>query len=389
LSRWERQKKIDRIIMIALAVFVAGVLATVGFGYYNEKVKPLQQTVITVNGQSFDMEYYVERLDALTEGADRSRVNAVAGAVASQIIDNELVRQGARSFGVAVSQEEIDQAVQENELPDTEAYREMLAAELLARKLQEHFESQVPTSMEQSHFRSLIVETQQAASEAVSRLQAGENFTAVVADLSVNPNVETDPGWLPQEMITNSVVEDAAFETEPGETVFFYQDSATKKVGYWIIEVMDRDEEQGINVRAMLLGSRERVESVAANVTDDNFALLAEQFSQHASAEDGGDLGWVTGSDTISQTFNEVAFELEPDVISGPVRDEGVWTEGAYWVIQVMERGDHELSDTVRERLGAKWFNEWFTELKQSSDIQNNLDTEKTSIAVDMVMKRR
>lgn len=375
--------------MIVLAVFVAGVLGTVGFGYYNEKVKPLQQTVITVNEKSFDMEYYVDRLDALTEGADRSRVNSMAGPAANQIIDSELLRQGARSFGISVSNKEIEQAINENELPDSQVYREMVSAQLLAQKLQDRFQSQVPDSMEQSHFRSLVVETHAKAQEAISDLRTSENFTAIVEQYSVNPNVDTNPGWLPEELITNSVVQEAAFETEPGEAASFYDDSATKKVGYWIIELLDRNEEKGVEVRAMLLGSQEKADSVSSNVTHENFGLLAKEFSQYRGAEEGGELGWVKNAESISPTFAEAVSELEPGDISDPVKDEGVWTQGAYWVIEVLEHGQHEVSDQVRERMGTKWFDEWFRELKQSSEIDNQLDATKKSEAVEMVMKRR
>lgn len=375
--------------MIALAVFVAGVLGTVGFGYYNEKVKPLHETIITVNEKSFDMKDYVDRLDALTEGADKSRVNSMAGPLADQIIDSELLRQGARSFGIGVSNDEIEQAIEENEVPDNQVYREMVGPQLLAQKLQDHFESQVPDTTEQSRFRSLVVETHASAEKAISQLRTSTNFTAVVEEFSVNPNIETDPGWLPEELITNSEVREAAFETEPGKAVSFYDDSAVKNVGYWIIEVLDKDEEKGVEVRTMLLGSQEKADSVSSDVTHENFGPLAQEFSQYTGAEEGGELGWVKDAKSISPKFDEVVSDLEPGTISDPVRDENVRTQGAYWVIQVVERGKHEVSDKVRERLGAKWFDEWFTELKQSSQIDNQLDADKKSEAVQMVMKRR
>ena len=63
LSRWQQQKKRQRIIAVTGISIIAAVVILVGAGWYIGQYRPLHQTVITVNDTKFDMNYYIRCLN--------------------------------------------------------------------------------------------------------------------------------------------------------------------------------------------------------------------------------------------------------------------------------------------------------------------------------------
>lgn len=389
LSKWERQRKIRRIIVIAAAVFLSGTIGYVGYGYYESNVKPLHEVVIEVNEISFSMDYYIKTLDAYTKGAEPSQLNYMSYMIPNQIVQDELVRQGAHSLGIEVTDEEIANEIEENDLPNEEVYRDIVSAGLSREKLQEYFASQLPETMEQAHIQIMLVESRKVAYDVIARMESGSDFTALVDEFSCNPQAEGDLGWLPRELISNPLVGDAAFDLEPGEVRSVHDESAGKSVGYWLIEVTEKDTEKGIKARAILLGSRQEADEVKAQLTSDNFAELADQYSQYQGEEAGGELGWLKQGDMNSDAFDEIAFDLDLNIISEPVKDGTVQTKDGYWIVKVLEKGDHELGENAREGLTMKSSDAWFKEQQENSTIENYLDEEKRNWAVDKVSQGR
>jgi len=394
-SRWQRQTRIQRIIIIAAAVFLAGIMGYVGYGYYNDRIKPLHQTVIEVNDTAFTMGYYVKMLEAYAKGVESQQVYYLTDIVASQIAQDELVRQGADSLGIKITAQEIDAKIEENKLPNKEVYRDIVAAGLLREALQEYFASQLPGKMEQAHIQVMLVESQEVADDLITKVESGGNFTALVEEFSCYPMIEGDLGWLPQELMPNPLIAEAAFSeiaspsarNDSEELTKIYDESATKNVGYWLIEIVDTDEEKGIKARAMLLGSEQEASEIKTRLSNgEDFAEVAEEHSQHESKDNGGELDWLKLGDMNSEAFDEVAFNLPLAEVSEPVQDKSVQTTAGYWIVKVWENGEHALSEDVREKLKTKHFDEWFQEQWESSTINSYLDEEKKSWAVNRVL---
>jgi len=394
LSKWQRQTKIRRIVTIAAAVFLAGILSWVGYGYYKDRIAPYREVVIKVNDASFNMGYYVKMLDAYTASMNVTEIysygNYVAGMVADDIIQAELSKQGAKNLDIEVTAEEIDAKLEEyGELPDNEAYRDMIRASLLQEKLQEYFDSQLPDTMGQAHVQVMIVESEDVADEVITEIEAGGNFTVLAEEFSCSSSVEGDLGWLPEELMPNTLIADAAFNLTIGEiSQPIYAASATKNVGYWLIEVTDKEDDK-IEARAMLLGSEAEAERVKAELVGGNFSSLATEYSQHESKDEGGELGELKQGDMGSNAFDAVAFNLTVNEVSQPVKDESVQTTGGYWLVKVIDRGMHQLETEVKEELRDKHFNDWFEEWKGDSTIENLLDEGKKTWAVNEVLKGR
>jgi len=396
LSKWQRQMRIRRIVIIAAVVFLVGISSYVGYGYYKGyKSDPLREVVIEVNGVNFTMEYYVKMLDAYTAGMNSTLIsyygNYIASMVADDIINAELTRQGAKSLNITVTTGEIDARLNEAQWPDNEAYRDMVRAVLLQEKLkEEYFGAGLNDTMEQADVQVMLVESQEVADEVITKVEAGSNFTALVEEFSCNFSIEGDLGWLPEELMPNTLIANAAFNLTLREiSQPIYDETAIKDVGYWLIEVTDKQDDE-IKARAMLLGSEAEAEQVKAELaTGGNFTSLAEKYSQHESKTKGGELGLLKRGDMGSNAFDQVAFNITANQVSEPVKDESVQTTGGYWLVKVVDRGDHELEEKVKEGLIDKHFNDWFEEWTGNSTIENLLDASKISWAVSKVLQGR
>lgn len=390
LSKWQRQARMRHIIIIAVAIFLAGILAYVGYGYYNSEIKPFHEIVIEVNDVSFNMGYYVKMLDARTKNIEPSYVYYWTDTIARYIEDAELMRQEAKALDIVASREEIDTAIEEKEYPNDKIYRDIVETEILYQKLSGYFASQLPDTMEQAHVQVMLVESQEMADAVRAKIESSGNFTALVDEFSCNPQIEGDLGWLPRELMPESLIGDVAFSLEPGETSKIYDQSATKNIGYWLIEVTDKNEEKGIKARAMLLGSEQEALEIKSKLDKgEDFAALAKEYSQHGSKDDGGELSWLKQGDMNSEAFDEIAFNLPLNSVSEPVKDKSAQTEGGCWIAKVLQKGEHELSEEIKERLTSNDFAQWLQEQRENNTINNYLDEEKRAWAVDRVLKRR
>lgn len=395
LSKWQRQTKIRRIVIIAAIVFLVGISSWVGYEYYEDyKSDPLREVVIQVNGVPFTMEYYVKILDGYTAGMNSTDLyymgDSIANDIANDIIRTELLRQGAKNLGIEVTSEEIDAKLKEVGLPsDDETYRYMARGVLLEEKLKEQFGSQLSDTMEQAQVQVMLVESQEVATELIAEIEAGGNFTALAGEFSCDSSIEGDLGWLPRELMPNTLITDAAFNLTVGKiSQPIYDETATKDVGYWLIEVTYKQDDE-IKARAMLLGSEAEAKYVKAELVSRNFSSLAMEYSQHESKNEGGELGSLKPGDMGSEAFDEVAFNLPANEVSEPVKDKSVQTIGGYWLVKVIDRGNRELEENAREELIDKHYNDWFEEWKESSTIENVLDEEKRSWAVIKVLEGR
>ncbi|GAH29240.1 unnamed protein product, partial [marine sediment metagenome] len=93
----------------------------------------------------------------------------------------------------------------------------------------------------------------------------------------------------------------------PGEYAFgsevevlsqpIYDETKTKSVGYWLVKILDRQQEpEQVHIQAILLGSEKEAQDVRARLeAGEDFTALAEELSQHeATKESGGDFDWLS-----------------------------------------------------------------------------------------------
>lgn len=404
-SRRQQQKRRQRIIFGSGILIILAVLAVVGAGVYNQwyvpKYKPLHETVIEVNDTKFDMSYYIKMLKVYTGGTSE-QMYGWADWVVSAIEQNELIRQEAAKLGYSVSDKEVNEQLNSYGTPLTEDYSDVIRAQLLLDKLKdEYFDQQVPTYAKQRHIMAMFLESESQANEVRTRLEAGEDFAALATELSLDATCQAkggDLGWRPEGtlslLIESPVLEENAFSCEVGVLGQpIYEETKTKAVGYWLIEVESRDmEATTATVKVMLLASEQQANEVKARLeAGEDFATLATEFSQHSASKANGGEFEVTAKGTVSSAFDEFVFdpEVELETLSQPIRDEEMSTTGGYWLIKITEADDNrQIDDENRNLLKSDALNQWASGLIDNPDnnVVSYLDDTKKQWAISYIL---
>jgi len=350
------------------------------------------------------MKYYVEMLKLQGKNQTAEYIQYVADSVVKNIEQNELIKQGTLKLGITVSDDAVNQELKSADLPNNDVHRDLMRTQMLISKLHdEYFEHQVPVSAEQVHMMAMLLESKQQAAVVRARLKNGESFTELAEELSLDYLATTNKGdfeWHPKsilnELLGSSVPVEYAFNSKAGElSQPIYDEEIDKVVGYWLIIVPDRnEEEEEAHVKAMLLGSEEEAQDVKDRLeAGEDFATLAKEHSQLKGVEENeGDLG-ILFPGGMSPAFDEFVFnpELELEMLSEPIRDENVATKGGYWLVKVVDKNeDRPLEDEDRDLLKAKALNEWGSSLWDDPENEvddSYLDDEKKAWAIEQAMK--
>ena len=404
LSRWQQQKRRQRFILSAGIAVIIAVLGVFGAGAYYQwyipEYKPLRETVIEVNDTKFDMDYYVKMLKLYGGSVSPTELPNLADQVVKVIEQNELMRQEAMKLGFSVSDAEVDEKLNSYDPPLSEDYRDVVRAQMLVSKLgDEYFDKQVPTYAEQRHIFAMFLESESQANEVRARLEAGEDFGQLAGELSldtISKDQKGDLGWRPEGilpmLLENNIVEEYAFSAEAGVlSQPIYDETKIKPVGYWLVKVVDRDDEaKRAKVKVMLLGSEQEANEVRARLeAGEDFATLAKELSLHAdSREQGGDFDVAEGM--VSSTFSDFVFNSELDVLSQPIRDDRQNTAGGYWLVKVSEiDSNRQVADEDRTLLKNDALNKWVEGLfdDPANKVESYLDEGKKLFAISHVLR--
>jgi len=400
VSHWQQQKRRQRIIAISGISIIAVVIVLVGAGWYISQYRPLRETVIRVNDTEFNMDYYVKTLKFYGEGQTSYYMYSLADEAVMIIEQNELVRQEAMKLGISVSDDAVDEELKSRAPPLSRDYRDLVRAEMLITKLRDdYFEQEVPAFGEQRHIMAMFLESESQAQEVRAKLEAGEDFTGLAGELSLDGLSEDgDLGWQFKDVLTillgTPVLSEHAFSAEVGVlSQPIYDEDKAKGIGYWLIEVLEGEEDsEEVSVQAMLLESEEEAREVRARLeAGEDFATLSEEFSQLVVAEKGGYLGLLAPG-MMTSAFDEVVFDakLAPGTLSEPAKDEVAITKGGYWLLKVLDKAENrQIEDADRDLLKAVALNDWLSELWDNPEnvVDSYLDDEKKAWAVDRALK--
>lgn len=120
-------------------------------------------------------------------------------------------------------------------------YREIVRDILLRQKVQEAIGDETPRQAEQSRARHILVETEEEAGEVLNRLEGGEDFADLAAELSLDTGSASqggDLGFVPRGRFVEPV-EEAIFNLPIGEV-----DKVETQYGWHVIEVLEREERE-------------------------------------------------------------------------------------------------------------------------------------------------
>ena len=405
LSKWQRQQRIQRIIAIAGALFFVLIIGYIGYGYYDEQFKPLHEPVLKINDTVFDMDYYIKLLELHSQGKDATETSEIADELISVIEYGEIIRSASSELGFGVNTDEVNSELKRLGLPNDKVYRDTISSTLLANKLlQSYFDPKVPSACEQAQVQALFVESVEAANNVADKLSAGDDFSSLAEEYSLEAITKEnggDLGWLPKDFaymflgsLGDSLLTEIPFDIEPGVlSEPIYDGTVTKEIGYWLVEVTEKDEEKGNYARSILLGSRQNAEEIRARLVDgEDFGALAREYSQDLmSREQGGNLGWTQQQGEINnRVVLGLALQLEPGALSQPAADDSVQTKGGYWLVRVEDRDDNRvLEDDVRGMIEWKLLDNWVNGHRAENSVESYLTEQQKAWAVAQVLKDR
>ncbi|CAG1007699.1 Chaperone SurA [Burkholderiales bacterium] len=228
------------------------------------------------------------------------------------------------------------------------------------------------------------------AEEALAKVKAGEDFGQVAATWSESNDAQQGGGlgWrTPARM--PSVFVDPVRALKKGEVSGVLRSPA----GFHIVKVVD---ERGRNqpsvvqqtrVRHILVKVSELTSDVEAKAkidrirerieTGGKFEDQARVNSEDASAAKGGDLGWLSAGDTVSD-FQQAMDRLKPGELSPPVRSPFGWH-----LLEVIERRQQDVSKerqrdqarlALRQRKGDEQFGEFVRQTRDRAYVEIKAD---------------
>ena len=199
-------------IVIGAAVIVA--LGIMAVPYYQNYVAPFNMAVVTVDDTQISMRYFLKRIKL--SGSDPMTV-------LNNLTGEQVIKLAAPQYGIQVTDADIDkqlrsmagggvdniseaelrewcrQQLNENNLSDSQ-YRDLVRTDLLASRLQGYLAKRTPTLAERVHLNAIVVQTYEEAQKVVARLKAGESFSSVAREVSIDTSSKDkggDLGWLP------------------------------------------------------------------------------------------------------------------------------------------------------------------------------------------------
>jgi peptidyl-prolyl cis-trans isomerase SurA len=228
------------------------------------------------------------------------------------------------------------------------------------------------------------------ALQALAELRRGADFSQVAATYSDAPDATQggNLGWRPAARLPTLFLESLE-RMQPGEV----SDLLRSPNGFHVVKLLEKRGKtaaagvQQSHVRHILLRAREGLSEAEARerlqrlreriVGGADFAELARLHSEDASAQKGGDLGWVAAGDTVPE-FERAMDVLKVNEVSQPVQ-----TPFGWHLVQVVERRSDELSEdrkkvaarqAIRARKADEAYQDWLRQTRDRAFVENRYD---------------
>ncbi len=350
----------------------------------NEKaqLQVARESGIQVDNAAIDQaEQGIARQNQMSVAELRTRIAGEGGLISQlrdQLRDQLLLtrlREREVEMRVRVSDLEVDQYLREQQSKNDPATQEINLAQILVA---------VPDSATPVQLAAL----QARAQRALDRARAGEDFVALVREFSDAPDLAKggQMGLRKADRYPPLFV-DATKNLAVGDIAPLVRSGA----GFHILKVFERINEamptmavtQSRARHILLRLSPQLSETAARDKLSDfkkrivtgqaDFAALAREYSQDASAAQGGDLGWASPGQFVPE-FEEVMNRLAPGQVSDPL----VSRFGVH-LIQLTERRNASLTpseqrETVRAMLREKKLDEaymaWAQEIRGKAYVE-------------------
>lgn len=354
-----------------------------------------------------------------------------------RMITDMLQAQFAKETGIRVDDAQLDLAItriaQQNGFPslaefrtrleadgvDFKKFREEIRSEIISTRLREREveskliisdtevdsylanKAKIGEAKEEFHLAHILVVVPERASaadiqaaydraeQALNQLKSGADFAQVAAGYSDARDALKggDLGWRPGDQIPPMFMNELQ-NMQPGQTTAVLRSTS----GFHILKLVEKRSGSAqvvitqTHARHILIKTSEifsedeaknRLMEIKRRIENGaDFAEQARRFSQDGSAQQGGDLDWLSPGQTVSE-FEEVMNRLQPGMIGT------AQTQFGWHLIQVIERRSADVSEQ-QERQQARMaigtfksdeqYQDWLRQLRDRAFIEYRLE---------------
>ena len=214
--------------------------------------------VARVNGEEITQEQFDREVLRRAQNSLASDPIALQLQILDSLIQQIVINQAAEEFEIVISDEELAAELtilKESIADDDEAWlvwletnnfteEELLTAlhdSLITNEVRDRQVISLEGSVLQVHARHILVRTVEEGEAVVARLDAGEDFVAVAAEVSQDTTTRDqggDLGWFTKEELIDVTLAEVAFSMEPGEV----EGPIPSRIGYHVIQVLEKAE---------------------------------------------------------------------------------------------------------------------------------------------------
>ncbi len=301
--------------------------------------------------------------------------------VLNQMIDDQLISEEAAKRGITVSDDEIQEALQEsfNFFPNgTKTPTVTPTIVNTPTWSSDQFALINPTET------ATPAPTSTATPEGWEPTQEGTPVSETeIAPESTTPTLEPTATEIPTVTPTPTVYTTKLYGKELGsyldnvktyginrkqiEEIFHANLLRTKLLADMTKDMLPQEEQ--VWVRHILVAEQNVAQEVLDKLNDGgDWAALAAEYSTDTSNKDnGGDLGWIGINDNYIQEFKDAAFALNEDgEISEPIQ-----TSFGWHLIQLVTKATNNIDAAKFQQSKQAFFDNWLIELRNSrTDIQ-------------------
>jgi len=210
--------------------------------------------VARVNGQGITRAEYQRALNRRLTTAAAADSDRVADQVLDALIEQVLIEQAAPTLGVNVSPDDVQQAMAtlRASAPTDADWQQFLALNgydedemieaqrqaLITQRVRDALMADLSGSVSQVNARHILVLSEAAAQDVLTRLQAGEPFGQLAAEYSVDMTTAEnggDLGWFTAAELMDPRLAEIAFSLQPGEIA----GPIPTRLGYHIIQTVE------------------------------------------------------------------------------------------------------------------------------------------------------
>jgi parvulin-like peptidyl-prolyl isomerase len=245
-----------------------------------------QGPAAVVNGQEIPMAVYAREVELRKLGLTQRGINLNTPQGQAQLaqekqltldsmIDDLLIAQEAAKQGVAVSDAEVEAALEDiiKQLGSKAAFEQLLEktgqtladarvlqkTQMLNNKMRDQVVGAIQ-AVEQIHARHILVDSQAVAQALLAQIQGGADFAQAAQQSSRDTVTKAnggDLGWFARGSLVSKELEDAAFALQPGQL----GDVVQSAFGYHLIQVLERDPARKLEGELLLKVQQQAMEN--------------------------------------------------------------------------------------------------------------------------------